>query len=175
MKKIGVILLTLTICLTLTAGCSYQNNSVEYLRIHIRANSNSQEDQSVKYKIKAEVVNYLTPLITECNSKEQAITLLNLHKLNIEKVCDKVLSDSGFGYKAEVAVRNELFPTRVYGEFTLNEGFYDALIVELGKAKGDNWWCVVYPPLCFAGNDTNVVYKSKILEIINRFKASANT
>ena len=173
MRKFGVILLTLTICLTLTAGCSYQNNSVEYLRIHIRANSNSQQDQSVKYQIKEEVVAYLTPLIVECNSKEQAISLLNSHKREIEKVCDKVLSDNGFDYKAEVAVRNELFPTRVYGEFTLNEGFYDALIVELGKAKGDNWWCVVYPPLCFAGSDTNVVYKSKILEIIEKFRANS--
>ena len=80
-----------------------------------------------------------------------------------------MLKNAGFNYHSKVAVRNELFPTRVYGDFTLEEGFYDALIVELGEAKGDNWWCVVYPPLCFTGTE-NIKYKSKILEIINSFK-----
>ena len=56
-----------------------------------------------------------------------------------------------------------------YGDFTLEQGFYDALIIELGSGKGDNWWCVVYPPLCFTGKGANYVYKSKILEIIKRF------
>lgn len=176
MKKASISLFLLTIiCLTLLSGCNSQSSSVEYLRIHIRANSNSEVDQNVKYLVKAEVVEYLTPYISECKSKETAVKTLLSQKENIEKVCDKVLENNGFNYKSKVAVRNELFPTRVYGEFTLDEGFYDALIVELGKAKGDNWWCVVYPPLCFAGNNSNVVYKSKILEIINAFKSKISS
>ena len=63
----------------------------------------------------------------------------------------------------------EEFPTRVYGGLTLENGFYDALIIELGSGKGDNWWCVVYPPLCFSGEGTNYVYKSKLKQIINDF------
>ena len=64
---------------------------------------------------------------------------------------------------------NEKFPTRVYGEFTLESGYYDAVIVELGEAKGDNWWCVVYPTLCFTGGE-NVKYSSLILKVIEEFK-----
>ena len=85
-----------------------------------------------------------------------------------------MLSKNGFDYKSKVVVRNELFPTRVYDGFTLEEGFYDALIVNLGNAQGDNWWCVVYPPLCFTGSKTPIKYKSKILEIIKEFENREN-
>ena len=81
-------------------------------------------------------------------------------------LANQVLAKNGFNYKATVAVRNEEFPTRVYEDLTLESGYYDALIVELGRAKGDNWWCVVYPPMCFTGNESGIIYKSKILEII---------
>ena len=74
-----------------------------------------------------------------------------------------------FTVGSEALIRNEKFPTRVYGELTLDCGYYDALIINLGSGKGDNWWCVVYPPLCFTGEGQNYVYKSKIHEIIKRF------
>ncbi len=171
MKKICITLLLIFI-ISLTVAVSFNKStlSAEYLRIHIRANSNSQVDQSVKYEIKDKLVNYLTPYIANCNSKEDAINLLNEKRLTLISITDKVLESKGLDYSSNVVVRNEKFPTRVYGEFTLEEGFYDAVIVELGKAKGDNWWCVVYPPLCFTVNDCGVKYKSKILEIIKEFK-----
>ena len=170
MKKLGISLLLIAIIsLTVLAGGTL-SNSCEYLRIHIRANSNSEIDQNVKYQIKNELISYLTPFISECNSKEDAIKTLNNNLKNVESVCNKVLKENGFSYESKASIRNELFPTRVYGEFKLEEGFYDALIVELGKAKGDNWWCVVYPPLCFTQGDYPIKYKSKILEIINGFK-----
>ena len=82
-----------------------------------------------------------------------------------------MLARNGFDYAARAEVRTEEFPTRVYGDYTLPAGTYTALIVELGSGKGDNWWCVVYPPLCFAGSSQgNVVYKSKIAEIIENWK-----
>ena len=170
MKKIGISLILLAIIfVTVIAGATDSPNSVEYLRIHIRANSNGEEDQSVKYRVKSAIVNYLTPFIAECETKEQAIILLENKKDELEDIADKTLKSSGFSYKSRVAVRKENFPTRVYGEFTLEEGVYDAIIVELGEAKGDNWWCVVYPPLCFTASN-NVKYKSKIYEIIENFK-----
>ena len=170
MKKISISLILIAIITLTVIACDMPNsNSVNYLRIHIRANSNSEEDQSVKYAVKQSVVEYLTPLVSQVTDYNSAITMLEKQKGEIEKVCNGVLKSNGFNYGCKVAVREELFPTRVYGDFTLNEGFYDALIVELGKAKGDNWWCVVYPPLCFTGSN-QIKYKSKIYEIINNFK-----
>ncbi len=165
------LLLIIIISLTVAVGVkSDDNTSVEYLRIHIRANSNSEVDQSVKYEIKDKLVSYLTPYIADCNTKQDAEKLLNDKKREIKSLLDSYLKERGFNYLSKVVVRNEKFPTRVYGEFTLEEGFYDAVIVELGEAKGDNWWCVVYPPLCFTGKGCGVKYKSKILEIIEEFK-----
>ncbi|MBR1967792.1 MAG: stage II sporulation protein R [Clostridia bacterium] len=141
----------------------------EYLRIHIRAHSNEEIHQTVKYKVKEAVVNYLTPYISECNTKKDAEIMLNTHLNGIEKVADKVLKENGFSYKSSAGVREEEFPTRVYKDLTLDGGFYDALIIELGNGDGDNWWCVVYPPLCFTGEGAGYYYKSKIKEIIDDF------
>lgn len=141
----------------------------EYLRIHIRANSNEKFDQEIKYVIKDEIVNFLTPKIAECDTFEKSITLLTDNIEEIEKVADKILEENGLNYKSKASVKNEKFPTRKYDDLVLDGGFYDALIVELGTGAGDNWWCVVYPPLCFTKTGVGYVYKSKIMEIINNF------
>ena len=143
----------------------------EYLRIHIRANSNSGEDQAVKYMVRDEVVKFLTPVVAEAETREAAIRLMNENLSGIERCADGVLRAHGFTYGARAELKDEEFPTRVYGEYTLEAGIYQALIVYLGSGTGDNWWCVVYPPLCFAGQPgENVVYKSKIKEIIDEWK-----
>ena len=97
--------------------------------------------------------------------------MLNDKKSTLQNICNAYLVAKGFTYKAKVSIKQEYFPTRIYDDLTLDAGYYDAIIVELGKAEGDNWWCVVYPPLCFAApRGKNVIYKSKILEIIEKFK-----
>ena len=172
MKKFGISLILIAIIfVTIFASVNKNSDSVEYLRIHIRANSNREVDQDVKYLVKTAIVDYLTPIVANCHDKESAVKAINENKSHLEKVADEVLKEKGFDYNSKVVVRNELFPTRVYGNYTLEEGFYDALIVNLGKAQGDNWWCVVYPPLCFTGNQTQIKYKSKILEIIKEFES----
>lgn len=145
-------------------------DGVQYLRIHIRANSNSENDQTVKYMVKDAIVDFLTPKLAYITDKDSAIETVQNNLKVISYVCDKKLQENGFNYGANAILQKEKFPTRNYGELTLPAGEYDALIVNLGDAKGDNWWCVVYPPLCFT-NSENVVYKSKILELIERFKS----
>ena len=182
MKKVCIIFL-LSIIISLTAcgfggvfvkdGGRYASNAQEgseYLRIHIRADSNSNADQAVKYRVRDEVVVFLTPLVAEYPTKAQAIHGIEKNLKNIESVAKNALQKAGFSYGASAELTTEYFPTRVYGEYTLPAGEYTALILRLGRGVGDNWWCVVYPPLCFAGTDTNIVYKSKILEIIKNFK-----
>lgn len=165
---IAIILLSVS-CACLSSDGNTEN--AEYLRIHVRANSNSEEDQRVKYLVKDGIVEAITPLVAEITSKEESVRVMTEQKERLEAIADGILSNNGFSYKCEIVVRNEKFPTRVYDGVTLKSGYYDALIVNLGKAEGDNWWCVVYPPLCF-GN-AKPVYRSKIAEIIAKFKRRA--
>lgn len=146
--------------------------NTEYLRIHIRANSNGGEDQAVKYMVRDAVVEYLTPIAAEAETREEAMNLMNANLSGIERVAESVLREQGFTYGAKAVLKEEEFPTRVYGDYTLEAGVYQALILNLGTGAGDNWWCVIYPPLCFAGQPgENIVYKSKIKEIIDGWKA----
>ena len=142
----------------------------DYLRIHVRANSNSETDQSIKYIVKDEVVKFITPYAAQCTDKDRAMKIISGILPEIEEVCDKVLKEHGFSYKSKASVRAEEFPTRVYGDLTLENGIYDALIIELGSGTGDNWWCVIYPPLCFTSGTAGVQYRSAIMDIINKFK-----
>lgn len=151
----------------------YEVNAVcdDFLRMHIRADSNEKEAQAVKYAVRDEVVAYLTPLVARYTDKDAAMRGVSAHLSDIASVATEVLRRNGFGYGAKAELRTEYFPTRVYDGCTLPSGEYSALIVTLGSGSGDNWWCVVYPPLCFTSlKGENVVYKSKILEIIERFR-----
>ncbi len=171
MKQACISILIIAIIILSGIALSLPKSEVqtEYLRIHVRANSNSEIDQSVKYEVKDQIVKFLTPYIAECDTKQKAQTLLENNLSGIERVANATLKSYGFNYTAKASVKREEFPTRVYGNLELENGIYDALIVELGSGKGDNWWCVVYPPLCFTGEGTSVVYRSKILSIISDF------
>jgi len=145
----------------------------DFLRIHIRANSNSSVDQNVKYLVKNQVVELMNEFLADSQTKEQAID--NIQK-NLDAICDcadNVLQQNGFDYGCKASVRQELFPDRQYDDLVLPSGVYDALILELGSGAGDNWWCVVYPPLCFVNSTSTssqqIIYRSKLVEIINKF------
>jgi len=174
MKKLCIIFcLLFIIILTAAVFCSERDKGsaggTEYFRIHIRADSDSKEDQAVKYLVKDVVVEYLTPVIASASSKNQAIEKISASLEEIESLCDEVLFSEGLCYSSSAAVKREQFPTRVYENVTLPSGEYDSLIINLGSGSGDNWWCVIYPPLCFSGGE-NVEYKSKIKELIDKFR-----
>ena len=161
MKRLVCCILLIVASFTLIlGGCAPQ--PVTYLRIHIRANSNSATDQAVKYQVRDQVVEYLTPKLKEVGTFDRAVTTVGENLGNIERVADSTLLGQGFSYTARAAVREEDFPTRKYSDLVLPAGRYKALIVELGTGTGDNWWCVAYPPLCFGAGDYQI--KSKIVE-----------
>lgn len=145
----------------------------DFLRIHIRANSNEMVDQQVKYIVKGELVRYLTPILAEANTKPQAIALIQQNLSNISDIASLVLDREGYNYSANAKLTSEYFPVRCYDDVVLESGEYDSLIVELGTGTGNNWWCVVYPPLCFVAatddNSDGITYRSKILDIIKKF------
>lgn len=161
-----IIIIATVVCATAAEPARAEN---EYLRIHVRANSNDEADQAVKYKVKDEVVKFITPYAAQCVDKATAMDLIGSLLGEIEKVCNRVLKENGFNYKSKAGVRSEDFPTRVYGDLTLEAGLYDALIIELGSGKGDNWWCVIYPPLCFTSATNDVRYRSAIYDIVRKF------
>lgn len=173
MKKVCLGFFTVLILISAVVFALWQNEPVQeendYLRIHIRANSNSTADQDIKYKVKDEVVKFVTPYASQCVDKATAREIIGGILKDIERVCDRVLKENGFKYTSRASVREEEFPTRVYGELTLEHGVYDALIIELGSGTGDNWWCVIYPPLCFTSPTTDIKYRSLIYDIINKF------
>lgn len=176
MKKICIVFGVLFI-LILTAAVTMREAAPQasaYLRMHVRANSDSMEDQAVKYEVKDAIVQFLIPVAAECESKAEAMDALEENLAAIEEVADEVLAKKGFSYRARARVCREEFPDRVYEGVTLQAGIYDALIVELGTGSGANWWCVVYPPLCFSGEakgDT-IRYRSRLLELIENFFAN---
>lgn len=188
MKKICIIFL-LSIIISLTAfgldgfskneapmyAMNTQNyeDAGAYLRIHIRADSNEDAAQAVKYKVRDRVVEHLTPILAECETRAEAMDDLEADLPCLSAISTEILRQEGFSYQATASLTVENFPTRVYGGYTLPAGEYTALLIRLGSGAGDNWWCVAYPPLCFAATNADVVYKSKIKEIIDRFYNSA--
>ncbi|HJB93325.1 MAG TPA: stage II sporulation protein R [Candidatus Borkfalkia stercoripullorum] len=174
MKKYCIVFVLLFIIILTAAVCARPEDgtAAAYLRLHVRANSDSAADQAVKYEVKEAIVEYLTPVAASAESKEEAVAALEAALPGIERTANAVLAENGFAYLSRAEIRAEEFPTRVYDGVTLEAGVYDALIVELGSGKGANWWCVVYPPLCFAGETgANVQYRSRIWEIIHDFFA----
>ncbi len=175
MKNVCIIFL-LSIIISLTAvGFSDAETkpqyTEQYLRIHIRADSNDGAAQSVKYEVRDVLVQYLTPLVAEYSTTEKAVEGVRKHLSHLAEIATQTLKNKGFDYGATAMLKTEEFPTRIYGEYALPKGEYLALIVNLGSGQGDNWWCVVYPPLCFSNPvGKNIIYKSKILEIIEEWK-----
>ncbi|MDE6275570.1 MAG: stage II sporulation protein R [Clostridia bacterium] len=172
MKVVAIVV----ICLVLVVAGIYAvkvNNKASdeetYLRIHIRANSNDAVDQSVKYKVKESIVEFMTPALEGVKSKAEAMEILQINTVAMKRVADDTLAQNGYNYTSRVSLRKEEFPARTYGDLTLDSGIYDALIIELGSGLGDNWWCVVFPPLCFVGeNKDNVEYKSFFAEMYHK-------
>ncbi len=120
----------------------------EMLRLHIRANSNSDEDQDVKLVVRNAVNEYMCENV-RADSFDRAYSEIEKRLDSISSLCTDVLKENGFDYTAKASLDYEYFPTRQYGDVVVDEGYYHALIVELGEALGNNWWCVVYPPLCY--------------------------
>ena len=171
MKKFVCILLSICV-LIIFCGCDAHNNQANALiRIHIRANSNSTADQSVKLLVRDAISDYLTDELKNVKTFSAAYDTLQSKLGQISKTAGGVLRQNGFNYGVKVRLNNEFFPTRAYGEVVVESGYYDALIVELGEGKGDNWWCVIYPPLCFVSAQSagNLSYKSLIQELWEKY------
>lgn len=154
MKKLLIILLSLTIAafVTLSFARFTMDEELEIydktLRLHIPANSDSEIDQNVKLKVRDEILKLLEKPLSYCESRDEAAEVVQNMTKNIEFTANKVLSDNGLDYKATAKVTTEYYPEKSYGDITLPAGTYRSLKIELGKADGQNWWCMLFPQVC---------------------------
>lgn len=181
------------ICAIVLSFCHFEARCNELrdgvLRLHIIANSDSDQDQALKLAVRDEILKNSTDIFKECNSTEDAIKTANDNIEQINEIANRVIKEKGFEYKAQVSVGERYFDTREYEEFTLPAGTYKSLIVDLGAAEGKNWWCVVFPCVCVptasdarlsdsvsekaektAQNAPKYEIKFKSMEIYERFK-----
>ncbi len=121
----------------------------EIVRFHVRANSDSEEDQQLKLEVKEAVVRYLSVILAEADNVEDAKAIIESDMDNIIKVAKEVILEAGKEYTVEAYFTREYFPIKCYGDVTLPAGVYEAFRVDIGKAEGKNWWCVLFPKLCF--------------------------
>ena len=119
------------------------------LRLHILAASDEPFDQSVKLAVRDQVVNYLQNAVSGCSSKAEAMDVIESRLPLIEQLCDTCLDRCGVSYSAQARLETADFPAVAYNETVFSAGDYDALKIVLGLGEGHNWWCVLFPPLCF--------------------------
>lgn len=146
-----------TICAFSYAENVSQDLSNSVFRLHVIANSDSEEDQNLKYKVRDKLIEYMNSLIPECSNKNEVITKAQEHIEEFKQVAINTIISEGYNYNVDVEIGNFEFPTKHYGDISFPAGYYDALKVKIGKAEGKNWWCVMFPPLCFVDISTGIV------------------
>jgi len=119
------------------------------IRFHVIANSDSVQDQAVKLKVRDKVLEYISPKLKKSKGKEESQKILKENDKEIIKIAEEVLRKNGYNYKVTTTLGKENFPVKVYGNITLPQGEYDAYRIIIGSGEGKNWWCVMFPPLCF--------------------------
>lgn len=181
----------LTIMLTLIPfEASCQEIQQDVFRLHILANSDSEEDQNLKLKVRDEILKYTEDFYKSSNSKEEAIKITAENLQSIANKAKEIVFENGYDYQVKARVADVYFNTRTYENVTMPSGTYKALQIEIGNAEGKNWWCVMYPSLCVGAsanyqelkdnmndNEYNLLteekteYKFKIIEYFEKIKS----
>ncbi|MCY6369847.1 stage II sporulation protein R [Clostridium ganghwense] len=155
-NKIIAIMLFLIIVLGSILGISYmkfgasQNSiSEKLIRFHVIANSDTTEDQALKLKVRDEVFKYISPKLKDSKSINESRKIIEENDKMINRIAKRVVEEKGYPYKVVTMISHENFPVKSYGNITLPEGNYEAYRIIIGSGEGHNWWCVMFPPLCF--------------------------
>lgn len=199
-----IFILAATIMLVIAGGRLYSDSEERQLqkgiasniiRFHVRAESDSKEDQWLKLQVKEAVLAYISPVLSKSQSVDESRQLLCNESENIRNVAAATLRSLGDESDVNVYFENCYFPMKTYGDMTFPPGEYEAFRVDIGEAQGKNWWCVLYPPLCFVDavygevpeeskeelkgvlteeeysmvSGENVKFRFKYLKIFNRF------
>ena len=153
LKRIFIILILFilytSICAFSYAQAVSSDIADSVFRLHIIANSDSEEDQNLKLTVRDNILNYMKEISSDISSKSDVISLINEHIDEFRDIALLSIHDAGFDYNVNLKIGNFDFPTKYYGNVSIPAGYYDALRIEIGEAKGHNWWCIMFPTLCF--------------------------
>ncbi len=146
------------VCANSYVSAVSSNISSSVFRLHVIANSDSSNDQSLKLIVRDKVLDYMNSLVdTNVSSKEEIMRIVSDNLEMFKSIAQDTVYDNGYDYPVNVEIGNFSFPTKTYGDISLPAGYYDALRVSIGEANGKNWWCVMFPPLCFVDVSSGVV------------------
>lgn len=121
----------------------------DIIRFHIRANSDRKEDQDLKLEIRDEILDEMGHKFESSNSLEESRYIILENMDNMKDIAEKVIKGRGEDYEVEISLGQDYFPIRKYGNMVFPQGEYETLMIKIGEARGENWWCVMFPPLCF--------------------------
>ena len=179
--KIRIVLSVLMLIVTvgLMATCIYaqvskidiasENYKDKLIRFHVLANSDSEEDQQLKLKVRDAVIDYLQPKLRDSKSINESERIILEEEGNLINICRDMIEKNGYNYDVHIDLGYSKFPTKQYSSFVLPAGEYKALRILIGKGQGKNWWCVMFPPLCFVDKQNNVIDKetdAKLREVL---------
>lgn len=173
MKKTIILILSI-IAIYIFIGYKFSDIEIpeEALRIRILANSNSDYDQSVKNNVKEEIQDYVYNLLKDTKDINEARKIINSNLNSISLLTSKNLESQNYNLPFKINFGLNYFPKKEYKGIKYKEGYYESLLITLGSGKGDNWWCVLFPPLCLleAEESTEVEYTTVVSEILKKYK-----
>lgn len=137
-----------------------ENYKEKLIRFHVIANSDSDEDQELKLKVRDAIIQYLQPKLIESNSIEESEEIIKSEYEHLEEVAKNIIDENGYSYDVSVGIEYTNFPTKQYSNIVLPAGEYKALRIVIGEGQGKNWWCVMFPPLCFVDEESGVIDKA---------------
>lgn len=140
-----------------TSAAVIEGLSDSLIRFHVIANSDSEEDQELKLKVRDEILDKMNDILSESKNIEETRKIICDNKEYIKEIAKRVVEENNYDYDIDVMLKMEQFPLKTYGDIILPPGEYEALLVKIGQAKGKNWWCVMFPPLCFVDVTHGVV------------------
>ena len=160
--KYIIIIFSLLFCFIFISISSYantisQNLSDNFFRLHILANSNSDNDQQLKLEIRDAIIEFMNSQNFSNKTKSEVVNLVKNNLNEYKRIAEDIVSKHNLNYSVSLEVGNFLFPTKHYGNISLPGGYYDALKINIGKAEGKNWWCSLFPPLCFVDVSSGII------------------
>lgn len=163
-KMVWYILVSLNVMLMLLLGIQYekqcrmqQSIAEKVLRFHVLANSDSESDQKLKLKVRDAVGAQMAEVLSDAESLAECEELVTANMDAIEQTAARVIAQEGYTYTVDAFLQEVSFPVKTYGEYTFPAGEYEALELVIGEGEGHNWWCVMYPNMCFSGSVYEVV------------------
>lgn len=127
------------------------------IRFHVIANSDNNEDQELKLKVRDNIISYLKPKLEKSDSISESEEIIKSEYENLYKISRETVKENGYDYDISVGIEYSNFPTKQYSNVVLPAGEYKALKVIIGEGKGKNWWCVMFPPLCFVDEENGII------------------